>query len=281
MLDTMKHVHVRTGMLLIALGMAVPLAANTQFQIRRTNRDDVPLGKGQCDIRLQVDNEVEVSVQRDMVYIQTIAGRDAYDDGSECNAPLPDRDVEGFGFEVRDRRNDIQLLAEPSRRNSFRAIVRIRDSSGGQGRYHFRLTWQMTGSDYRGPGGGQPRPSFDPPGRPGGPGFAWNNVINFRGRGRGEMSMGRFDERLSDVEVNIDRGARIVVAFRGERNKTITFNGTVNGREGGRWRAEVVSDDRRMRGPMFISVDDRQNVNAISFEGSDGRDRVRLNWDRR
>src|SRR5262245_2632281 len=127
MLDTMKQVHVRTGMLLIALGMAVPLAANTQFQIRRTNRDDVPLGKGQCDIRLQVDNEVEVSVQRDMVYIQTIAGRDAYDDGSECNAPLPDRDVEGFGFEVRDRRNDIQLLAEPSRRNNFRAIVRIRD----------------------------------------------------------------------------------------------------------------------------------------------------------
>jgi hypothetical protein len=274
-------------MFLMALASALPAAANTQFQIRRMTRDDVPLGKGQCDIRLQVDGEVEVSVHRDVVSIRTISGRDAYDDGSECNAPLPDRDVEGFGFDVREKRNDLQLLAEPSRRNNFAAMVRIRDTSGGQGRYHFRITWQMTGGDFRpggpgGPGGG--RPGFDGPGRPGGPGgpgFTWNNVVNFRGRGRGEMSMGRFDERLSDVEVNIDRGARIVVSFRGERNKTISFTGTVNGREGGRLRAEVVSEDRRLRGPMYISVDDRQNVNAITLEATDGRDRMRLNWDRR
>lgn len=273
-------------MLLFTLAAAMPLAADTRFQIRRMTRDDVPLGKGQCDIRLQVDGEVEVSVYRDTVSIRTISGRDAYDDGSECNAPVPDRDVEGFGFDVREKRNDLQLLAEPSRRNNFATIVRIRDGSGGQGRYHFRITWAMTGSDYRGPGNGPGRGGFDGPGgfpgsRPGGPGFAWNNVVNYRGRGRGEMSMGRFDERLSDVDVNIDRGGRIVVSFRGERNKTIAFNGTINGRDGGRWRAEVVSDDRRIRGPMFISVDDRQNVNAITFEGSDGRDRVRLTWDRR
>ena len=42
-----------------------------------------------------------------------------------------------------------------------------------------------------------------------------------------------------------------------------------------------MSEDRRLRGPMFISVDDRQNVNAITLEATDGRDRLRLNWDRR
>jgi len=288
----MKHTHIgRIGMVVLALSAALPAVADTQFRIRKMNRDDVPLGKGQCDIRLQVDGEVEVSVRRDSVFIRTISGRDAYDDGSECNAPLPDRDVGGVGFEVKDSRNEIRLLAEPSRRNDFAAIVRIRDSSGGQGRYHFRLSWQMTGSDYRNDGRGgrddrppgfdDRRPGFDRPGGPGGPGFAWNNVINFRGRGRGTASMNNFEDRLSDVEVNIDRGGRIVVVFRAERGRTHAFNGMVNGREGGRLRADVVSDDRRLRGPMFISVDDRQNVNSITLDATDGRDRMRLTWDRR
>jgi len=131
--------------MLILLGAALPAVADTQFQIRRMTRNDVPPGKGQCDIRLQVDNEIEVTVRRDMVYVRTISGQDPRDDGSECNAPLPERDLQGFNFEVQDSRNEIRLLAEPSRRNNFAAIVHIRDSSGGFGRYHFRLSWQMTG----------------------------------------------------------------------------------------------------------------------------------------
>src|ERR1043165_9779309 len=124
----------RSGLILVALMAAIPAVANTQFQIRRMNRNDVPLGKGQCDIRLQVDNEVEVSVRLDTVRIRTIAGRHAYDDGSECNAPLPDRDVGPIGYEVKDSRNEIRLLAEPSRRNNYTAVVLIRDTAGGQGR---------------------------------------------------------------------------------------------------------------------------------------------------
>src|SRR5512141_1403148 len=109
MLNAMKRAPIgRIGILLFALSAALPAVADTQFRIRKMTRDDVPLGKGQCDIRLQVDNEVEVSVRRDTVSIRTIAGRDAYDDGSECNAPLPDRDVGGVGFEVREKRNEIR-----------------------------------------------------------------------------------------------------------------------------------------------------------------------------
>src|SRR5437870_10038211 len=109
----------RNSVALAALCAALPALADTRFQIRRMTRDDVPPGKGQCDIRLQVDNEVEVSVRGDMVMIHTLAGRDARDDGSECNAPLPDRNLEGFGFEVKDSRGDIRMLSEPSYRNGF------------------------------------------------------------------------------------------------------------------------------------------------------------------
>ena len=42
-----------------------------------------------------------------------------------------------------------------------------------------------------------------------------------------------------------------------------------------------MSEDRRLRGPMWVSVDDRRQVNRVSLEATDGRDRMRLNWDRK
>jgi hypothetical protein len=270
----------------LVLFAALPALADTRFQPRRMTRDDVPLGKGQCDIRLQVDNEVEVSVRGDSVFVRTISGQDARDDGSECNAPLPNRDVGGVQFEVKDSRGDIRLLAEPSRRNDFTTIVRIRDGSGGFGRYHFRLSWNQTGSDYRPNSPGPDRPpsrredDFDR--RPGGPGFAWNNTINFRGQGRGVAAWSNAgDLRLFDCNIDIDRGGKILAVFRAERGRALTFTGQVMAEEGGRWKAEMASDDRRLRGPMYFSVDGRGQVNTVSLEATDGRDRLRLNWDRR
>jgi len=248
--------------------------ADSRFQVRRMTRDDVPAGKGQCDIRLQVDNQVEVSVRGDMVYIRTIAGQDARDDGSECNAPLPSRDIQGFNFEVKDSRGDIRLLSEPNRRNDFGAIVAIHDSSGGFGRYHFRLSWAITGSDYR-PG---PPPSDRPPA----PGFSWNNVINFRGQGQGRAVWENAgDLRLMDCNIDIDRGGRIIAVFRAERGRSLTFRGQVMSQEAGRWKADVADEQGRLRGPLWFSVDARNMVNTISLEATDGRERLRLNWDRR
>lgn len=283
MLKAMKRTTLRCiGFAVFTLCAALPAQADSQFRIRRMTRDDVPMGKGQCDIRLQVDNQVEIAVRGDTVASHTLSGRDADDDGSECNAPLPNRDIVGFNFEVLDQRGEIQLLAEPSRRNNFSAIVQIRDSKGGQGRYHFRISWQMTGADYR-PGNERPGFGRGDDRRPGPPGFSWNNTLSFRGNGRGSASMNDFgDQRLSSVTVDIDRGGRITVGFRGERNRNLLFNGTVLAREGGRLKAEVFYEDRHLRGIMFISVDDRRDeVEAITFEGGDGRDRMRLNWDRR
>src|SRR4029077_1840987 len=103
MLELMK-----LALLLFACtSLAAP--ADTQFQARRMTRDDVPAGKGQCDIRLQVEKEVEVSVRGDLVAIHTISGRAARDDGSECNAPIPDHDVVGFQFEAMESGKGIRL----------------------------------------------------------------------------------------------------------------------------------------------------------------------------
>ncbi|HUI58357.1 MAG TPA: hypothetical protein VLY04_25465 [Bryobacteraceae bacterium] len=236
-------------------------------------RNDVPPGKGQCDIRLQVDNEVEVSVRRDMVFIHTIAGQDARDDGSECNVPLPDRDPRAFNFQVVDSRNEIRLNEPPSRRNDFAAIVWIHDTASGFGRYHFRLSWEITpGDDIRRDADVRPAPE----------GFAWNNVVSFRGRGQGESRFeGLEPQRLFDVSVDIDRGAKIGVSFSTGRGRPLLFTGAVIGQDGGRIRADVRSEDGRLRGTMVLSVDDRQNVNSITLDATDGRDRQHVTWDRR
>jgi hypothetical protein len=277
MLEVMKHT--ASGYVgILLLFAALPALADTHFQARRMTRDDVPPGKGQCDIRLQVDDEVEVTVRGDLVDVRTISGRDARDDGSECNAALPSRDIAGFNFQVIESRNEIRLVAEPSRRNKFGAIVHIRDTAGGEGRYHFRLSWAMNGSDH------PPSRRDDDFNRPlGVPGFSWNNTISFRGNGHGTAVVNDAGEtRLGQVTVEIDGAGKLVAWFRTEgRGQSLSFTGQIVASEGGRWKADVMSDDHRLRGPMWITVDDRKQVNTVTLEATDGRDRMRLSWDRR
>ena len=271
-------------MALLALGLALPAMADTRFQVRRMTRDDVPRGKGQCDIRLQVDDQVEVALRGDSVFVRTISGRDARDDGSECNAPVPRGDVPGFNFEVKDSRNEIRLLSPPSGRNDFATMVYIRDSDGGYGRYHFRVSWDMFAAANDRPPRSDDRPRRDDDRRDfdRGGGFAWNNVIAFHGDGRGSAV---YDDnnllRLFDVNVDIDRGGHIRISFRSERGRPVVFTGAVVGRDGDRLKADVASEDGRLRGSMFLAVDDRQQVRNVTLDATDGRNRVRVNWDRR
>jgi hypothetical protein len=265
---------------ILLLSAALPLSADTRFQVRRMTRDDVPPGKGQCDISLQVDNEVEVSVRGDLVTIRTIAGRDARDDGSECNAPLPDRDMAGFNFQAIESRNEMRLIGEPSRRNGFAAMVHIRDTAGGEGRYRFRLSWVMTGRD-SGRSASRRNDEFDRPAAA--PGFSWNNTLNFRGVGRGRAETnGSGEIRLGEVTIDIDRGGKLMAWFRtAGPGRPLSFTGQVLASEGGRWKADVMTEDRRLRGSMWISVDERHQVNFITLDATDGQDRMRLSWDRR
>src|ERR1039457_1178983 len=193
---------------LLMLCAPLPPPAAPRFRGRRMTRNDIPAGKGQCDIQLVVDNEVEVSVRGDMVDIRTISGHDARDRGSECNAPLPDRDVVGFRFENIESRGEVRLIGEPSRRTGFAATVHIRDGQGGEGGYHFRISWAMTGRDNDRPPSRR-SDDFDQP-RAAEGGFSWNNVLNFRGVGRGRATTNDSGEmRLGEVTVDIDRGGKI------------------------------------------------------------------------
>jgi len=284
MLKTMRPaIPPRCWVAALALSACLPAGADTQFRVRKMTRADLPLGQGICEIRLRVDNEVEVSVRGDRVSVHTIAGREARDEGSECNEPLPARGLADFHFEARESRGDIRLLSEPTHRNDYQAIVRIRDSAGGDARYAFRLTWTMTG-----PGdlslrerADEYRRDDDLGDRRGG--LVWNNTTHFGGPGRGSSTLaGHGPQRLADVSVDIDRGGRIFVSFRTDGARPLTFSGSVIGAEGDTLKADVATDDGvRLRGSMYVSRNPRGDVYRITLDATDGQDRLALSWDRR
>ena len=253
----------------------LPAWANTQFRVRKMTRTDVPSGKGQCDIRLRIDDEAEVAVRGDFVYIRTISGRDGRDDGSECNEPLPNHPIEGFRFEKVDGRGEMILVSEPSRRSDYQAVVHIRDKDSGEGRYHFRLSWVITGEPER-------RFDHDDHDEHRG-GLAWNNVLHFGGRGHGSSTTTSYSaQRLSDANVDIDQGGRIVVSFRTDRGAPLTFSGSVIDFDERSIRAEVATDDRvRLRGEMHIARNERGEAYKINLDATNGQERLHLDWDHR
>ena len=286
----------RLGIVGAIVCTVLPVWADTQFRARKMVRNDVPPGKGQCDIRLQIDDEIEVTVRGDLVYLRTIRGRDGRDDGSECNEPLPNHPSADFNFEVKDGRGETRLMAEPSRRTDFQAVVRIRDGDSGEGRYHFRLSWRITGDrDYtdRGRFGNEgDRPGrFDDDDRRGRfdddrgrtAGLTWNNAYHSGGPGRGLSSLtGYGEQRLSEANVDIDRGGKILVSFRTDSGRPLTFSGSMMGPEGGTLKADVVSDDRAaLRGPMYLSRDAKGTIYRISLDATNGQDRLHVEWQRR
>lgn len=268
--------------IIIGLVASAPLWSDAQFRVKQMSRNDVPVGVGQCDIRLQVDNEAEIRFHRDMVMIHTISGRDPRDDGSECNAPMPDRDFTGFHFEVRESRNEIRLVEPPTFHNDFNAVVYIHDTASGAGRYDFRISWNL-GSDLGARRDAEPpRRDFDDRDHRTPDGFAWNNTIHSAARGHGEASIEHGDALpIQEASVDIDRGAKILVQFRADRGAPLTFSGFVSSWENGAMKASITADERffRVSGPMLLNFDGRQNVTHIEFEGFDGQHRVRLHWD--
>ena len=275
----------RSWVIPLALLAALPASADSRFRITVMPRPDVQPGKGQCDIRLSVDNEVEITIRRDQVVIHTLSGEDARDDGSDCNMPLPAAEMPNFMVQPVDSRSQIEVVKKPSTHNDFAVVLRIVDSAAGFGRYHFRLSWDGTPSSAP---ADNPKNNAEHPPAP--PGFAWNNAIEYRGSGSGETVLNEGNkQRLGDVLVAIDLGGKAVVAFvpdpprgpRGGVRKRVVFTGSLVSREGSRLRVSLVTEDQRLRGTMTLSVDDKNKVNSISMNATDGQDHLHVTWDRR
>jgi hypothetical protein len=268
-------VSMKAGCLLLACAIPVFADGVTQFQARRASPLSATPGKGWCDIRLIVDGEADVSLRADRIFARNVTGPAVQDDGSECSVPLPDGPVHSFRFEAKGRRNDVRLLEQPAAQNAFTALVRIRDTAPGAAQYRFRVSWEDAGVDRR------PWQFDNPDQPPTGAGFSWNNTTSFKGDGRGRMTVDDGELKLRKVGVEVDQSGKVAVWFRADGRKLpVTFTGQLLANEHGRLKVDSMSEDRRMRGSMWITIDTRQRLESISLDATDGRDRLSLSWER-
>ncbi len=271
----------RLTLAVLAALACLPASADSQFRVRLVPNGAVPTGKAQCDIRLQVDEEVEITLRRDTVFLHTLSGGEARDDGSECTQPLPARELTGFAFSVQDKRNRVRLVEHPGPANNFAIVVRIRDTEAGYGRYHFHLSWNADSSPAA--PGAHVLDGRTPEDRGSASGLVWNNVTHYSGRGSGSAVYNAEDPLiLSTVSLDIDPGNHAMLLFPTGRNRALVILGTVTARDPGHLKIDATADDGRLHGPLSISLDERAlTVHSLDLEATDGQDRVRLHWERR
>src|SRR5580658_6456380 len=104
------------GLMVLALLSSTPLWADAHFRLAIQARGDLEPGKGLCDIRLQVDEEVQITIRRDQMTVHNVTGQDARDDGSGCNMALPARNLRKFTLQSVEGRGEVRMVEQPSAR---------------------------------------------------------------------------------------------------------------------------------------------------------------------
>ncbi|MBK9170338.1 MAG: hypothetical protein IPM24_23145 [Bryobacterales bacterium] len=95
--------------------------------------------EGSCEIRLTVDDTVEVLLEPDWTEYLTVRGTDTLDGTSKCTADPPWYGEAQFEVEKRSGRGRVQLVA-PGDDDAVR--IRIEDPQRGAGMYHITVRWR-------------------------------------------------------------------------------------------------------------------------------------------
>ena len=97
--------------------------------------------------------------------------------------------------------------------------------------------------------------------------MAWNNNYHSGGPGRGRSTLSGYGEqRLSDANVDIDRGGKILVTFRTDRGRPLNLTGYVIASEGDTCEP-TLPPTTRLHGSMYLSRDAPGEVYRITLEG--------------
>jgi hypothetical protein len=126
-----------------------------ELHARRMPGWDPRSREGRCTVHVWVDNRAEVRMRGDSIFVRTLEGSRARDEGSECSQPMPFSSVRDFQVRQIAGRNRVAVAEQPDRRNNFTATIVIEDPQGGGGSYAFEASWRGGDEDM---GRGAPPP---------------------------------------------------------------------------------------------------------------------------
>ncbi|MCU0229091.1 MAG: hypothetical protein MUF01_15785, partial [Bryobacterales bacterium] len=98
--------------------------------------------QGVLNLRLMVDDTVEVRLQGDRIVWKSLKGTDGKDMGTERTQHFPMGPLKKLDVVKRDGRGQFVVLQQPTAENNFEMMLRIYDPKGGADRYHLRIEWE-------------------------------------------------------------------------------------------------------------------------------------------
>jgi hypothetical protein len=89
----------------------------------------------------RVDNEVEIRIQGQRVEYRVLSGSPLqFANYNVGQFVMPRRDAQ-ISVTMRSGRGTVSVVQQPNARNSYTAVLRVKDSPGGYGYYDFDATW--------------------------------------------------------------------------------------------------------------------------------------------
>jgi hypothetical protein len=118
--------------------------AQSEFQVRPRQLPgwDLKQREGRCQIRLWVDDRAEVRLRGDRIWVTTLQGAKARDEGSACSQAVPFNAVRDFQIRQVAGRTRVAMAQDPSRANNYTAMFSVEDRQGGGDNYEFEVTWR-------------------------------------------------------------------------------------------------------------------------------------------
>lgn len=89
----------------------------------------------------RVDDEIVIMIQGSRASVRTVTGDRVRNEDFSFESPLPRQELR-MNLRKLNGRGSVDLIEEPSRRNDYSAVVRIRDKKAGTDDYEFELTWE-------------------------------------------------------------------------------------------------------------------------------------------
>jgi hypothetical protein len=124
----------------LVLAQAVLLIGATASAAAAQGRDVYAQGREIFNWTGTVDREVEITMRNRSISVRGVNGGE--DRGrAQVLGALP-RDDGYVDVRVQDGRGDVAVIQQPSSRNDYTTIVRIRDRNGGADRYRVSAAWR-------------------------------------------------------------------------------------------------------------------------------------------
>jgi hypothetical protein len=132
----------------IPLTAALLLAAASTLSAQwDRDRNSDPQGRRLFDWAGRVDREIQIVMRGDNVWTRDVRGNENERSRTRTVGELPRRDGQ-VTVRLADGRGDVDVIQQPSSRNSYTTVVRIRDRSSGADRYRLSAYWQATDDGY-------------------------------------------------------------------------------------------------------------------------------------